>query len=102
MTVGISVIGLSPWLKADSRTGSRRRVGHRHICAEVSDAAKGIHRQAGGGETELHGWIFGPGALLAVRAQQPRQVRIHVGGPNSERVGNGEETVGRDLLAGTL
>src|SRR5216683_5103966 len=102
MTVGIKFTGLTPCVEADAGFRSGWRVRHRQVGAEVGDAAQRLEGKGRGGQPELDRRILRPGALLRVRAQQPREVGIDVGGPRAERVGNGEEPLGGDFLAASF
>src|SRR5216683_6947957 len=102
MTVGTRFIALTPCLEADARFRFGWRVCHSEIGAEVGDAAQRLEGKGRGGQPELGRRILRPGALLRVRAQQPREVGIDVGGPRAERVGNGEEPLGGDFLAASF
>src|SRR5712664_3895075 len=91
MTVGIRFTGLTPCIEADAGFRSGWRVRHRQISAEVGDAAQRLEGKGRGGQPELGRRILRPGALLRVRAQQPREVGIDVGGPGAQRVRDREE-----------
>src|SRR5258708_19909363 len=97
MTVGTRFIALTPCLEADARFRFGWRVCHSEIGAEVGDAAQRLEGQGRRGQPELDRRILRPGALLRVRAQQPREVGIDVGGPGAQRVRDREEPPGGDF-----
>src|ERR1700674_4533921 len=98
MTVGIMLLRLPPCIEPDWWLWPGRRICHRKVGAEVGPAAQRLERQRRGGKPELDGRILRPGSLLGVRTQQAGEVGVDVGGPGAERMGHGQQALGRNFL----